>query len=82
MTKPLFENPETGERVVMFKSEPGHRSEPHSHTELEHVYVLSGSMFDDDRLLQAGDYCVRAPGTVHAGGTDEGAVSLVIYTPC
>jgi quercetin dioxygenase-like cupin family protein len=79
-TKTLFENTETGDRVVLSRSRPGHRSAPHAHEELEHVYVLSGSFFDDQHLMRAGDYCVRAPGAIHAGGTDEGAVILSVYS--
>ena len=78
--KTLYENPDVGERTLLFETAPGMQSQPHSHDEFEQVYVLSGSFHDGERLLEAGDYCYRTPGTVHGGGSSDGAVLLVIYS--
>ena len=79
--KNLYEDPSTGERTLLIKADPGMRSPSHSHEEFEQVFILSGSFFDDERVMRAGDYCCRAPGAMHSGGSDEGAVMLVVYTP-
>ncbi len=79
--KNLYENPLTGERTLLVKAEPGMRSPSHSHDEFEQVFILSGSFFDGERVMRAGDYCCRAPGAMHTGGSDEGADILVVYTP-
>ena len=52
----------------------------HAHDEIEQIYVLSGSFFDQDRTLRAGDYACRAPGAMHTTDSDEGAVVLLIYS--
>ena len=79
--KNLYEDPSSGERTLLIKADPGMRSPPHSHEEFEQVFILSGSFFDDEHVMRAGDYCCRAPGAMHSGGSDEGAVMLVVYTP-
>ena len=77
--KALFEAP--GRRTWLMRVEPGAYSPPHAHEgELEQIYVLEGSFYDDDRLMRAGDFCCRAPGAMHSAGSDEGAVVLLVYT--
>ena len=77
--KPLFEAP--GQRTWLMRVEPGAWSPPHAHEgELEQIYVLEGSFYDDDRLMRAGDFCCRAPGAMHSAGSDEGAVVLLVYS--
>ena len=77
--KPLFEAP--GQRTCLMRVEPGAYSPPHAHEgELEQIYVLEGSFYDDDRLMRAGDFCCRAPGAMHSAGSDEGAVVLLVYS--
>ncbi len=80
-SKTLYDSPGSDERTLLFKMDPGARSEMHSHTEIEQIYVLEGSFHDGERLLHAGDHCVRAPGAMHIAASDEGATMLVIYTP-
>ena len=77
--KPLFEAP--GQRTWLMRVEPGAYSPPHAHEgELEQIYVLEGSFYDDDRLMRASDFCCRAPGAMHSAGSDEGAVVLLVYS--
>ena len=78
--KPLYENPARGERTCLMKIDPGARFALHAHEETEQIYVLSGSFYDQDRTLRAGDYACRAPGAMHTTGSDEGAVVLLIYS--
>ena len=77
--KPLYEAP--GQRTWLMRVEPGAYSPPHAHEgELEQIYVLEGSFYDDERLMRAGDFCCRAPGAMHSAGSDEGAVVLLVYS--
>ena len=77
--KPLYEAP--GRRTWLMRVEPGAWSPPHAHEgELEQIYVLEGSFYDDERLMRAGDFCCRAPGAIHSAGSDEGALVLLVYT--
>jgi anti-sigma factor ChrR (cupin superfamily) len=78
--KPLYENPARGERTCLMKIDPGAWFPLHAHEEMEQIYVLQGSFFDQDRTLRAGDYACRAPGAIHTAGSKEGAVLLLIYS--
>jgi len=77
--KPLHNNPATGQRICLAKIDPGAWFPLHAHEEMEHIYVLSGSFYDQDRTLKAGDYACRAPGAMHTAGSVEGAVILLVY---
>ena len=72
--------PAKGERTLLMKVDPGAAFPLHAHEEVEQIYVLSGSFFDQDRTLRAGDYACRAPGAMHTAGSEEGAVMLLIYS--
>jgi anti-sigma factor ChrR (cupin superfamily) len=78
--KPLYEDREKGERTCLMKIDPGAWFPLHAHEEVEQIYVLSGSFFDQDRTLRAGDYACRAAGAMHTSGSNEGAVLLLIYS--
>jgi anti-sigma factor ChrR (cupin superfamily) len=61
--------------------EPGTVSAPHAHDRIEQVYILDGSLYDDDGSEHpAGSFIVRAAGAVHGGGSRDGATMLVIYS--
>ena len=79
--KPLYENPAVGEKTWLMKVDPGAFAPRHSHGEFEQFYVLEGSLYDEQRLLRAGDYCCRAAGTPHVAGSHEGALVLLVYSP-
>ena len=79
--KPLFEDVARGEKTLLMKVDPGAFSPMHSHPdELEQLYVLEGSFYDQDATIRAGEFCCRAPGAFHEAGSEEGAIVLVIYT--
>jgi len=79
--KPLFEDKSQGEKTMLMKVDPGAWSPLHTHPgELEQIFVLQGSFFDQDRTLQPGDFCCRSPDAAHEAGSQEGAIVLVIYT--
>ena len=77
--KALYESPSGHERTLLFKLEPGAESAPHAHDEVEQIYVIEGEFFDGERLLRAGDTCVRPPGVVHTAHSETGALALVVY---
>ena len=79
--KPLFEDVARGEKTLLMKVDPGAFSPMHSHPdELEQLYVLEGSFYDQDGTIRAGEYCCRAPGAPHEAGSEGGAIVLTIYT--
>ena len=78
--RPLYEDFARGERTCLMKIDPGAWFPLHAHAEIEQIYVLSGSFYDQERTLRAGDYACRAPGAMHSTGSSEGAVLLLIYS--
>lgn len=80
LLKPLFEDPATSRRTWLMKVEPGAYSPPHAHEELEEFYIIDGSFSDGENIYRAGDYVIRAPGTMHEARSDEGATVLLVYS--
>lgn len=79
--KRLYEDPERGELTCLFRMAPGARAARHCHEdEFEQVYVLEGSFSDGQQTLVPGDYLFRAPGAMHEGSTQDGALMLVIFS--
>lgn len=79
--KPLFEDGSRRLRTWLMKVDPGAYSPLHDHAELEQVYVLQGSFYDQDNVYRAGEYILRAPGVMHAAGSEEGALVILFYSP-
>ncbi|MDR7283405.1 quercetin dioxygenase-like cupin family protein [Pseudomonas corrugata] len=79
--KPLFEDIGRGEKTMLMKVDPGAHVASHTHEgELEQLFVLQGSFYDQNRTLNVGDYCCRAPNAAHSAGSVQGATLMVIYT--
>lgn len=79
--KTLYEDPERGELTCLFRMEPGAVAGLHAHhDEFEQVYILEGSFNDGEHTLVPGDYVFRAPGAMHEGTTQDGALMLVIFS--
>jgi len=79
--KPLFEDAERGEKTMLMKVDPGAWSPMHTHPgEMEQIYVIEGSFYDQDVTMGPGDYCCRAPDAAHEAGSKEGAIVLLVYT--
>ncbi len=81
LIKPLLEDPARGLRTWLMKVEAGAWSPLHSHSEIEQVYVLEGSFYDQDGSYGPGDYVVRAAGAEHSAGSESGALVLLFYSP-
>ncbi len=74
----LLETP--GYSTQLMRVEPGTISLPHAHDRIEQVYIIEGSLYDDDGTVHpAGSFIVRAAGAVHSGGSRDGATMLVMY---
>jgi quercetin dioxygenase-like cupin family protein len=79
--KRLYEDSERGEITCLFRMDPGAIANRHAHhDEFEQVYVLEGSFNDGEQTLVAGDYVFRAPGAMHEGSTQDGALMLVMFS--
>jgi len=78
--KPLYEDAAKGEKTLLMKVEPGAYAPLHAHEEFEQFYVLEGSLYDQEQVMNAGDYVCRAAGAMHSAGSDTGAIVLLIYT--
>ena len=78
--KPLMEDLEQGLRTWLMKVDPGAYSSPHSHDELEQVYIIEGSFYDDEKTYRQGEFVARAPGAMHCAGSEEGAVVMLFYS--
>jgi anti-sigma factor ChrR (cupin superfamily) len=79
--KSLMEDPESGQRTWLMKVDAGAFSPSHAHEEVEQIYVLEGSFYDQDASYGPGDFIVRAPGATHTSGSKSGAVVLLFYSP-
>jgi anti-sigma factor ChrR (cupin superfamily) len=78
--KPLLEDGESGLRTWLMKVEAGAFSELHAHDEIEQIYVIEGSFYDQHKTYRAGDYIVRAPGAMHTAGSETGALVMLFYS--
>jgi anti-sigma factor ChrR (cupin superfamily) len=79
--KPLFEDRARGEKTLLMKVDPGAWSPMHTHPgELEQIFVLEGSFYDQDTTMGPGSFCCRAPDAAHEAGSKDGAIVLLVYT--
>ncbi len=78
--KSLLQDQSNGIRSWLMKVDPGGFSPMHAHGEIEQIYVLEGSIYDQDKTYAQGQYVVRAPGTMHTTGSKTGAIVLLFYS--
>lgn len=63
----------------LLKIEPGVRYPRHKHGGPEEIFLLSGTLWVNGTLLQAGDYCRSEAGTVESGTfSDDGATAIIV----
>ena len=79
--KPLLEDTRAGLRTWLMQVDAGAFSPLHAHDEVEQIYVLEGSFYDQDKTYRPGEFIVRAPGAMHSAGSEDGAVVLLFYSP-
>ena len=81
LIKPLFEDSKQGLRTWLMKVDAGAFSPMHAHEDIEQIYVIEGSFYDQDKTYRAGDLIVRAPGVMHTAGSEEGSLVMLFYSP-
>ncbi len=79
--KTLFSDPTAHTSAVLYKMDPGVSRPMHTHDDLEHLYIISGSFSDGHRLLQAGDYVLHRPDFPHLTACEEGCEMLLFFSP-
>lgn len=78
--KLLWQDPESGASTILFKFAPGAKTPLHEHMGLEQTFVLEGSLVDHDGEVVAGNYAVRAAGSVHQAHAPNGSVHLSYFS--
>lgn len=77
--KPLYEDAASGQRTWLMRVEPGAHAPSHAHDEVEQIYVIEGSFYDEENTYRAGDFAIRAAGVPHTGGSETGAIVMLVY---
>lgn len=78
--KPLLSGTGGDVETWLMKVDAGAYAPSHAHDKWEQVYVIEGSLYDQDRVLQAGDFVYRAPNAAHIAGSEHGALVLLVYS--
>jgi anti-sigma factor ChrR (cupin superfamily) len=78
--KPILEDQSVGLRTCLMKVDADAYSPMHSHQEIEQIYVIEGSFYDQDGTYGPGEYIVRAVGAMHSAGSQDGAVVMLFYS--
>ena len=76
--KTLFHNPETGQKTLLVRFDPGHQAEPQQpHEWGEYLYILEGTFIDHNQASPAGTYIHNAPGSTHQPSSPDGCTFLL-----
>jgi anti-sigma factor ChrR (cupin superfamily) len=75
----LYDSGPDGAAAAFLRYQPGARLPRHSHTGLEHIFVLSGSQEDERGRYRAGSLVVNSPGSAHNVSSSEGCIVLVLW---
>ncbi len=78
--KAFFDDPSSSQRTWLMKVDPGAFAPLHTHVGREQIYVLEGEFYDQEKIYSAGEYLIRAPGTAHTAGSEDGALVLLMYS--
>ena len=79
--KSLLEDERAGMQACLMKIDAGAFSPLHAHDEVEQIYVIEGSFYDQEKSYGVGEYIVRAAGAMHSTGSEDGAVIMLNYSP-
>jgi quercetin dioxygenase-like cupin family protein len=63
---------------ILLKFEPGAKYPYHNHPAGEEIFVLKGTCFVNDAILNSGDYLYTPPGYKHAVRSVDGCEMLLI----
>lgn len=75
--KHVFINPETGERTVFVRFEPGASYPLHNHPGKEEIVVLEGEVKVGKFTMTVGDYLLTPPEGKHAVTSVSGGMVLI-----
>jgi len=81
-TKLLSKGPQPDYQVYLIALEPGAKVAKHDHSGIEELYMISGHLETEGRLLGPGDFMRGEAGTHHHEcGSPDGCVALLILRP-
>ena len=78
--KPLLNSADGSVDTWLMKVDAGAYSASHAHDKWEQVYVIDGTLYDQERVLGAGEFAYRVPGAAHVTGSEDGALVLLVYS--
>jgi len=68
-----------GSKAALLRYGAGAVVPPHEHLGFELIYIISGTLQDDNGVYECGDCIVYEPQTVHGLWSDGGCVFLVVW---
>lgn len=78
--KTLSDLPEAGHAMILLEAAPGAVFVPHFHEGSEEVFLISGDLATNGRVLGPGDYLRHAAGTHHQKATSEHGCRAILVT--
>jgi len=78
--KTLSDLPEAGHAMILLEATPGAVFLPHFHEGSEEVFLISGDLTSNGRILGPGDYLRHAAGTHHEKATSEHGCRAILVT--
>jgi anti-sigma factor ChrR (cupin superfamily) len=78
--KTLSDLPAAGHTMILLEASPGAVFFPHSHEGMEEIFLISGDLTTNGRVLGPGDYLRHAAGTHHQKATSEHGCRAILVT--
>lgn len=79
--KPMLESRRDRLKTWLMQVDAGAYSPMHRHGDVEQIYVLEGTFYDQHKTYGPGSFIVRAPCADHEAGSETGALMIVTYAP-
>jgi quercetin dioxygenase-like cupin family protein len=78
--KTLSDLPSAGHAMILLEASPGAVFLPHFHEGSEEIFLISGDLTTNGRVLGPGDYLRHAAGTHHQKATSEHGCRAILVT--
>lgn len=78
--KTLSDLPAAGHAMILLEASPGAVFIPHFHEGSEEIFLISGDLSTNGRVLGPGDYLRHAPGTHHPKAISENGCRAILVT--
>lgn len=78
--KTLSDSPDAGHTMILLEADAGAVFLPHFHAGTEEVFLISGDLTSNGRVLGPGDYLRHAAGTHHNKATSEFGCRAILVT--